>query len=103
MGDLTRIRLSLRWIEAVLAKLAVLTHFDRWGVRPITQRRFVSMVAEIEALRTEIEALRTEIEALRHALLMAAETRRRLDVATSEIAHLRLLKAHYEAAVAAKH
>ena len=44
MGDLTRIRLSLRWIEAVLAKLAVLTHFDRWGVRPITQRRFVPFV-----------------------------------------------------------
>jgi FkbM family methyltransferase len=145
----------------MFAKFATLVYFGHWGVRPITQRRFTSMLAEAAEMRGEIARMlverdqmlaerdqmlaerdqmlaerdqmlaerdqmlverdrmlaerdrmlaerdsklgeiRDEIEANRRALLVAAETRRRLDVSMAENAHLKRENEHYMAAVAA--
>jgi FkbM family methyltransferase len=68
----------LKKIGPILTRIAVLIQWKRWGVRLISQRRS---------------------DAMKQALLVAANTRRMLDVATAEINHLRRVNARYEAAV----
>jgi FkbM family methyltransferase len=99
---MTRTSLSLQQLGAIFTRIAALVRFERWGIRPITQRRFVGMVAagkDAAAARAQFDA---DWEAMRRGLLMAADTRRRLDVATAEITHLRRVTARYEAAVVAQ-
>ncbi|HET8700572.1 MAG TPA: FkbM family methyltransferase [Nitrococcus sp.] len=44
-----------------------------------------------------------ESEAMKRGLIAAADTRRKLDIAMAEIAHLKRVNARYEAAIAAEH